>query len=130
MEEGRAIGYSSRNQIPEASGVYTAWLAGERRCFYVGRATNSKAGNLKNRISSHFRGQRGSDQFCLYVYDSYIFPARYAANENLTTKDVNRRTGSWIQEHVSFRWVEVLASEAPAAEAELRQRMRPILNPL
>ena len=129
MRKARAVEYVGRDEVPACSGVYTAWLTGEPRCFYVGRATDSKTGTLKNRIASHFRGQRGCDQFCLYVHDSYIYPERCTTNEALTTKQVNERTGEWIKKHISFRWLEVPAEEAPSAEAALRRRLRPILNP-
>ena len=108
--------------IPKTSGIYAAWLCGEQRCFYVG-----KAGNLRRRIRSHFSGQRGSDQFCLYVYDSYV---HYSRPTGLSTPEVNRLTRDWIRQRISFRCVELPQDEISGAESFLRERWKPLLNPL
>ncbi len=107
--------------LPSSSGVYTAWLEGEECCLYVGQSSN-----LVKRIRSHFSGQRGGDQFCLYVYDRYIHPIR---SDNLTTGEVNRLTAEWIRQWVRFRWVAVPSPELAALEMGLRRALRPILNP-
>jgi hypothetical protein len=53
-----AVGRLQLDQISEDRGVYTAWRKGDSHCFYAG-----KADNLRNRIRSHYAGQRGGDQF-------------------------------------------------------------------
>jgi hypothetical protein len=116
------VGNAELATVPAASGIYTAWLSGEEQCLYVG-----KARVLVDRIRSHFSGQRGSDQFCLYVYDRFVFGTR---PDGLSSAEVNRLTAKWIQEHVTFRWVAVAAEELAALESALRRLWQPILNPL
>ena len=65
MRKSSLVTYRQYNQVPATSGVYAAWLEGESRCLYIGKAGNTPNGNLKKRITAHFSGQRGSDQFCL-----------------------------------------------------------------
>lgn len=127
MEKAPLTGYKQREQAPSSSGIYTAWLEGESRCLYVGRAGNSPTGNLKWRIRAHFSGQRGSDQFCLYVYDAYIHGERCHANKQMTTRQVNERTADWIRKRVKFRWIEMDEQEAVSAEKELQRAWQPIL---
>ena len=121
MRGRQDVGHAGLGHIPKTSGLYTAWLQDEERCLYVG-----KASNLLNRIRSHYSGQRGSDQFCLYVYDKYVFPARRG---ELSTSDVNQLTSKWIRGSVTFRYVEVPERELAALEIELRRHWQPILNP-
>ena len=59
--------FEKLDQIADTSGVYAAWHKNDSECLYIG-----KAKHLRNRIKSHFSGQRGGDQFCLYVYDYYF----------------------------------------------------------
>lgn len=122
MEEATRVTYSEIKHVPQASGIYTAWVKNDAGCFYVGKATS-----LASRLRSHYSGQRGSNQFCLYVYDIHIQQIR---QPNLTTAQVNTLTGQWIRDNVSFCWVEVAIAELSAHEAYLRQRWRPILNTL
>ena len=116
------IGYAERERFAHACGVYTAWLDGEKRCLYVG-----KASDLAERIRSHYSGQRGGDQFCLYVYDKYIHSIRKG---ELSTREVNRLTSEWARRSVRFRCVPVPDPESTELEIELRRELRPILNPL
>jgi hypothetical protein len=122
MQSLPLVGHAELERIPASSGVYSAWLSGEDRCLYVGQADKSQG-----RIRAHFAGQRGCDQFCLYVYDRYIHPVR---GEGLTTVQVNRKTRDWIRERVRFCWVSAPSSELDALERELRKKLQPILNPL
>jgi hypothetical protein len=124
------IGHAQMGTVPLSSGVYTAWLGGEARCVYVGKAGKTASGNLRKRIQSHFSGQRGSDQFCLYAYDAFIHYRRCQDNRHLTTKQVNQKTSRWIRAHVTFRWLELSPTDADAAEFDMRRELNPILNPL
>ena len=73
--------FENLSDIPDGPGLYSAWLDDDsRQCFYVGIAPKV----LKKRIRAHFSGGRGGDQFCLYVYDTCIFPVR---TPGLTTKE-------------------------------------------
>ena len=119
------IGYDLLSQIPNVSGIYTAWLEGEKRCFYVG-----KASDLYKRIRDHFSGQRGGDQFCLYVYDAYVQGERSRSDTNITSLQLNNFTRDWIRKHIKFRYVEILKEEISQTETRLRDKLCPILNPL
>lgn len=119
------IGYGQLSQIPNASGIYTAWLEGEKRCFYVG-----KASNLYKRIRDHFSGQRGGDQFCLYVYDAYVHGERSCSDTNITSLQLNNLTRDWIRKHIKFRYIEIPKEEISQTETRLRDKLCPILNPL
>jgi len=122
MKEAPHVTYLEIKHVPEASGIYTAWSKSDTGCFYVG-----KANSLASRLRSHYSGQRGSNQFCLYVYDRYVQKVR---PPNLTTAQVNTLTAQWIRDNISFRWVKVAAGELSTHEAYLRQKWHPILNAL
>lgn len=125
MKKAPLVGYDWLKQIPASSGVYAAWLDDKPRCFYVG-----KASNLSERIGSHFSGQRGSDQFCLYVYDAFIHEERCRSNTPVTTRQVNGMTAEWIRRRVRFQWVEMDSQECASAEKDFRRKWQPLLNPL
>ena len=114
--------YNRLIEVSRKSGIYTAWLSGNPYCLYVG-----KAGNLYNRIKSHYSGHRGGDQFCLYIYDHYIYPDR---PPGLNTLAVDRITGAWIKQNISFKYVEVPSEEMGIHEDRLRREWNPILNPI
>ena len=125
MLQATLVRYERLAEIPRTSGVYTAWLDASTPCFYVGLANS-----LWSRIRSHFSGQRGSDQFCLYVYDSYVHLQRCESMNRLTTKEVNTHTAEWIRRNIAFRWVELGAGDLLAAERYLHRTWRPTLNTL
>ncbi len=122
MQEAPRAAYEQLADVPATSGLYTAWLQGEAPCLYVGKSTQ-----LSSRIRSHYSGQRGSDQFCLYVYDRYVFGQR---PPGLTSAEVNRLTADWIRANVQFQWVEAPVEDIGRLEEALRRRWQPILNPL
>jgi hypothetical protein len=113
--------YAEIGKLPSTSGVYTAWTSGEKRCHYVGSSRN-----LRDRIKSHFSGQRGSDQYCLYVYDHYLHALKKPDEK---TPQLNKRTSNWVRRHVTFRFVELPEEKIDKAETILRTRLRPLLNP-
>jgi hypothetical protein len=122
MNSRPLILFSQLNQIPEDSGVYTGWLEGDQHCFYVGKATN-----LRSRIRSHYSGQRGSDQFCLYVYDNFVHDQRL---RGLTTQKVNKITSDWIRGNVKFKIITLPENETHEVEVLFRKHWKPTLNPL
>jgi hypothetical protein len=122
MRSASAVPFTALREIPATSGIYTAWQLDETACFYVGKATR-----LSMRIRSHYSGQRGSDQFCLYVYDRCL-SGRHESR--LLTSEINWLTACWVREHVVFRWVDVPLDELTALEIGLRRAWKPILNPL
>jgi hypothetical protein len=125
IKDAPRIGYEQLTEIPPACGVYIAWLDDETQCFYIGRAEN-----LRQRLRAHFSGQRGSDQFCLYVYDTYVFIERCHLNSRMTTKQVNKMTAEWVRKRVKFQWLEMDNLECIVAEKELRSKWQPLLNSL
>lgn len=130
MMESHLFGYDQFALIPLSSGVYSAWLKASQQCLYIGIAGNSPKGNLRERIRSHFSGQRGGDQFCLYCYDVFVHDLRSKILLPMKTCDVNRTTADWIRSHVKFRLIELEMQEARYAEKVLRHYYKPILNPI
>lgn len=122
LQKAPAFKHEQTNDIPSTSGVYVAWISGDTRCLYVG-----KAGNLRERIRSHYSGQRGRDQFCLYVYDQFIHNDRPSG---LDTRQVNIMTAEWIREKVFFKFGELPSSEIGKYEEYIRKKYQPLLNPL
>lgn len=122
MKIAQLVSFKSLLEVPKKSGVYTAWLEGESRCFYIG-----ESGNPSGRIKAHFSGSRGGNQFCLYVYDQYMHDKR---PKGLSTSEVNRLTQTWIRKNIKFRCVETSESEAQELETEMKIKWKPILNPL
>ncbi len=112
--------YDKLANIPYTRGIYATWLRDE--CIYVG-----KSSKLKNRITSHYSGQRGSDQFCLYIFDSYIKTALDGKGASLS-KQLNRETQQWIRENLTFSYYE--CENDTEQEIVYRKSMQPTLNPL
>lgn len=123
MRRAVAITHGDIDLVPASPGIYTAWIVGSADCFYVG-----KADGLHSRLRSHFSGQRGSDQFCLYVYDRFVFGSRPPAGAG--TADINLLTRNWIRQHVTFKCVGAPVEELSRLERALRRSWRPTLNPL
>lgn len=133
-----------------AAGVYAVWHG--EQLLYVGmsghgltaadleqhRRLGRGAKGLQGRLRSHRNGRRGSDQFCLYVFDRLILPS-------LTPEEIARaadgaealdvRTRRFIQAHLTYSFV-VTADGAEALALERRLRSGawsvgpPLINPL
>lgn len=111
-----AVGWLQLDQISEDCGVYTAWRKGDSHCFYAG-----KAGNLQNRIRSHYAGQRGGDQFCLYVYDQILHETR---PQGIKTQAVNNMTRHWIRSNIAFKFIALPAAQIDEAEILFRKQSK------
>ena len=109
-------------------GIYAAWLKENDgyECIYIG-----KAGTLYNRINSHYSGQRGSDQFCLYIFDSYIKETFDGTGAHLT-KELNKITQTWARENIQFTYISFDDDSISETEQEkhFRKKWQPTLNPL
>ena len=114
------VSFKELSKIPITKGVYATWLLDE--CIYVG-----KSSKLNNRIKSHYSGQRGSDQFCLYIFDSYIKTVLDGRGANLS-KELNSKTQQWIRENLTFSYFE--CENDTEQEIIYRKSMQPTLNPL
>lgn len=114
--------------IPCKKGIYFHYYKDE--LIYVGKATSSPNGSLCNRIKKHYSGQRGSDQFSLYIYDSYIKKTLEGIGANIS-KELNDITRVWARENLTFSYI-VLEEDANESqrESELRKELQPKLNPL
>lgn len=123
------VEHEQQHKIPQESGIYIGFLKDSGDLFYVG-----ESGNLQSRIKSHYRGSRGADRFCLYVYDTIIHDMRKDIDryDELDpcelTKEMNRLTRDWIRDHVSFRY-KTVDSGRKRLEKELRKKLDPTLNP-
>ena len=125
LQNSIVITFSNIHLVPNKPGIYAAWM--NDKLVYVGSSEN-----LKQRIKSHYSGQRGSDQFCLYVFDKFLLPKLCKENIKLSTKEINNRTAYWIRQNIVFRFIEVQASESllKKLERKFRKRWKPLLNPL
>ena len=112
--------YNNINNIPKNRGIYATWLNNE--CIYVG-----KSSKLHNRIKSHYSGQRGSDQFCLYVFDSYIKTSLDGKGAQISKK-LNYLTQQWTRDNLTFSYFE--CDNDTEEEIYYRKSMQPTLNPL
>ncbi len=124
LETGHRSGFNELSRIPPVSGMYSAWV--QDLCLYVGMAEN-----LQNRIRSHFSGQRGSNQFCLLVFDSHVAAHSAAEAPQERTAFLNQQTRSWIRDNVRFSFAQVDGDrkQLGATERILKARMKPQLNP-
>jgi len=114
--------------IPCKKGIYFHYYKGE--LIYVGKATSSPNGSLCNRIKKHYSGQRGSDQFSLYIYDSYIKTSLDGIGASLSKK-LNEITKLWARENLLFSYMVLEESDDESAvESRLRRELQPKLNPL
>jgi hypothetical protein len=120
--------YTDIKDIPCKKGIYFHYYKDE--LIYVGKATSSPNGSLCNRIKKHYSGQRGSDQFSLYIYDSYIKTSLDGIGASLS-KDLNEITKLWARENLLFSYMVLEESENESeVEAKLRREVQPKLNPL
>ncbi len=133
-----------------AAGVYTVWL--DRQLLYAGMAgqgltaeqvalrrnEGASVRGLFDRLRSHRTGRRGGDQFCLYVFDRFVLPVLTAdeiARVRIGRLSLDTRTGEFIRQHLSYRFVEVPdGATALTLEREVRRGALaagpPFLNPL
>ena len=120
--------YTDIKDIPCKKGIYFHYYKDE--LIYVGKATLSPNGSLCNRIKKHYSGQRGSDQFSLYIYDSYIKTSLDGIGASLSKK-LNEITKLWARENLLFSYIvlEEFANES-SLESLLRKKLLPKLNPL
>jgi len=128
------IGYEDLSKnVPHNRGIYAAWLLinDHYECIYIGKATSSKNGGLDNRIKSHYSGQRGSDQFCLYLFDSYIKSSLDGVGAKIS-KLQNEKTKEWVRKYIKFTFFEINDDNIRESECEIafRKNWNPLLNPL
>jgi len=120
--------YTDVKDIPCKKGIYFHYYKDE--LIYVGKATSSPNGSLCNRIKKHYSGQRGSDQFSLYIYDSYIKTSLDGIGASLS-KELNEMTKLWARENLLFSYMVLEESEDESSvESRLRRELQPKLNPL
>ena len=114
--------------VPCKKGIYFYYYKDE--LIYVGKATSSPNGSLCNRIKKHYSGQRGSDQFSLYIYDSYIKKTLDGIGATIS-KELNKLTREWARENLTFSYIVLEEDENESQrESELRRELQPKLNPL
>lgn len=145
-----------------AAGVYTIWrhadgspvttVPGPVQLVYVGYSgrelkkgavdTKLQAAVGKNalwsRLQAHASGQRGSDQFSLYVGDRFVLPTLSAEDIAAVAAGrvrMNALVRRYVIEHLAFRWVETAdAATAREIEAAIRrgdwEHGKPFLNPI
>ena len=120
MLNTKKIDFINISKVPLIGGVYAIWLIDE--CIYVG-----KSRELRKRIRSHFNGGRGGDQFCLYLFDSYIKTSLDGKGAEIT-KQLNNLTKEWARKNLTFTYAE--CEDYSFQENIFRKSMKPTLNPL
>ena len=132
----RGVPYAFRNwpdtkgSVPETTGVYTIW-ADSGQFLYVGRSDN-----LRNRLNSHWLGNRANDQFNVYIADRILL--RTLTPEQIWQIGAGelRFDGlirDYIRTNLDFRFCQTI--DAKAVEERIRDgrwpyRKTPTLNPL
>ena len=118
----------AKEPITHGRGIYAAWLEHHdgHECIYIG-----KAGNLHKRIRSHYSGQRGGDQFCLYIFDSYVKVTVDGIGADLS-RQLNHLTKQWARDNILFSYIEFTddSISETVEENTFRKDWQPTLNPL
>lgn len=117
--------------IPKSKGIYAAWVFNNKiyDLIYIGKATNSKNGTLYNRINKHYSGQRGSDQFCLYLFDNLIKVKDECFECTNLTPIYNKITQEWSRKNILFSYICLNEQDNEhAIEQNLIKTLNPILN--
>jgi hypothetical protein len=113
--------------IPNSKGIYFTWKKSDnyQDLIYVGKSTK-----LFSRIKSHYSGQRGSDQFCLYIFDSYMKLQANGIGADIS-KDFNQQTQQFSRDELKFSFIVLKDNENESeVESFLRNSLEPTLNPL
>ena len=122
------LNFNKMQTIPCKKGIYFYYYKDE--LIYIGKATSRPNGSLCNRIKKHYSGQRGSDQFSLYIYDSYIKKTLDGIGATIS-KELNKLTREWARENLTFSYIVLEEDENESQrESELRRELQPNLNPL
>ena len=117
--------------IPKSKGIYAAWILNNKKydLIYIGKATNSRNGTLYNRIKKHYSGQRGSDQFCLYLFDNLINIKNDCIDGTNLTPIYNKITQNWSRKNILFSYICLKEQDNEhTIEQNLIKTLNPILN--
>jgi predicted GIY-YIG superfamily endonuclease len=76
------------------SGIYAAWY--QNNIIYIGQSKN-----IYKRISKHYGGQRGSNQFCTYIFDNFLIKTISLEGQKLTQR-FNQKTQEFIKQNITF----------------------------
>jgi hypothetical protein len=111
--------------IPIATGVYAIFDKDE--CIYVGMSGRNGKGNLRSRLRAHASGQM------VNMFAQYLFLARvqFLPPERIThPREAKAACRDYIAELCSFQYrVAKDAAEARQFESELKDKLKPALNP-
>lgn len=112
-------------KIPAHPGVYV--ISEYDEVLYVGMAGRNGRGSLRNRLRDHASGQ------IVNMFAQYLFLARvqFLSKERIThPRDAKAACRAYIHERCSFRYrVTKDSTEARTLEQELKEALRPTLNP-
>ena len=111
--------------VPESPSVYVIYDADE--VLYVGMAGRNGRGNLRNRLRDHGSGS------IVNMFAQYLFLARvqFTASEPVThPRAAKNLCRQYIRERCSFCFIVTESgTRARELEVELKQTLRPALNP-
>jgi predicted GIY-YIG superfamily endonuclease len=111
--------------VPDEPGVYVIYEGDE--VLYVGMAGRDGKGSLRRRLKDHGSGQ------IVNMFAQYLLLARvqFTVEERIThPRDPKAACRRYIAERLSFAFrVAQDGAEARRLEGELKQALRPVLNP-
>jgi excinuclease UvrABC nuclease subunit len=113
------------SSIPDGPGVYV--IADQSEIVYVGMAGRNGKGGLRNRLRDHASGQ------IVNMFAQYLFLARvqFLGPERIThPRNAKAACREYIAKRCFFQYrVAENAAEARALENQLKEQLRPVLNP-
>jgi hypothetical protein len=133
-----------RTGVPSGAGVYTIWDRDERlvyvgmsgRGLRLGDPIPNRPHGLVTRLTSHARGRRSGDQFCVYVADRFVLPRLSAEHiEKIGSGELS--LDDLVKAHIHLHFSLRFASTATAKDAFAVERAiqrgswppgRPLLN--
>ena len=124
----------SKKEVPNAAGIYTIW-DGER-FLYVGIGTGTgapKSRGLQNRLNAHASGNRGGDQFCVYICDRLVLPTLCLDEIQRVGKGeirLNTKVKEYVRHHCSYSFVTLSEDEARKLETQIKSGASPLGKPL
>lgn len=128
LKNNKKISFYEIKSIPCSKGVYAAWY--KSSIIYVGKTSKKSNGGLFNRIKSHYSGQRGSNQFCLYIFDNYILNNyQFKGEGKKLSVEIRKTTRDWIRNNILFSFIVLNESENESIlEKNLIKNISPLLN--
>lgn len=126
IEKMEFLTFTNINKITKKSGIYFMYQNDNNTLLYVGKSGKGN-GTLYSRIRTHYSGSRGSDQFCLYVFDKFL-KSSDQCNKSNDTAELNGITKEWIRDKLSFKYIQYDKNAIDILEKNIIKLLKPPLN--